>query len=597
MVTTETNQNQVTSVFCSPILQAYFSTLEYFSTMQFSSSTEQGVIVANPCRLMPPHYGHKAFLVGLARNPHVKKIVVILGSCFETGTEHNCIPATEREKMVRAIFKREGIPTSKYEIIEVKDTKTFEEWIDSILRLCHSRGVTHFCTGNKEDILNVIEQKGMKLDFETINPEENSNFPYHATDIRKLIIEGNYEKLSQLLPEEIMPILFRNTFKEILAASRNQGIHFVPGRQTVDVILLIRNILDGKVYVLLGKRSMNKVDFPGYLALPGGAIDEDEGELPIYAAIREFHEETGLQIELLDNSLEPAVVRFSNVPHSNLEQMFIVGIYSSEDEKEAGTRGGSSQCFGIFIEDDLDKYREYLNPGDDLTNVAFYEINDAISNGLAYQHGQMIQKAITMFEAYPDLKKTISTAEAEEKTETLVISFIGPSGVDKSTAALGTAYELKKLRLSVEYVQEFAKDLVYNGLLGKYIPNQSYIIAEQYKRIYDLLGQVDYIVTDAGLEITALHSSNEDTTVENLAWYLRNKIHQITIFIEHAEEEKVPSETRGHIESEVESRMFSIKLEKYLSDNNVAYTKVSDTDSAIKVALKAVKEYREKQSN
>ena len=138
---------------------------------------------------------------------------------------------------------------------------------------------------------------------------------------------------------------------------------------------------------------------------------------------------------------------------------------------------------------------------------------------------------------------------------------------------------------------KFAKDLVYNGLLGKYIPNQSYILAEQYKRIYDLLGQVDYIVTDAGLEITALHSSREDKVVEDLAWYLRNKVNQITIFIER-DEEKVSYETRGREESEAESRLFGIKLEKYLQENNAKYVKVVGTEAAIAAAINAVEEYR-----
>lgn len=544
-------------------------------------------VVAVIGRWMPIHNGHKAFLIKLARE--FDKIIVMIGSCYENGTQRNCISAVEREKMLRAIFKREDISTEKYEIIPIADVETFEEWINTVRRVCNSKGVTHFCTGNKEDILNVLEQKGEKLGFEMINPEDDSDFPFHATDIRKLIIEGKYEELEKMIPEEIKPILFRNTFKEILATSKNRGIKFVPGRQTVDVILLIRNTLDGKIYVLLGKRSMKKVDFPGYLALPGGGIDEFE--TPTDAAIREFREETGLELQMLDNSLEPAIVRFKNVPNSNLEQMHIVGIYSSDDESIAGTRGGSSQCFGVFVEDELFKYQEYLNPSDDLTDVDFYEINDAISKGLAYQHGEMIRKAITMFEAYPNLKKSVEVNEVRKRAETLVISFVGASGAGKSTAALGTAYELKKKALSVEYVQEFAKDLVYNGLLGKYIPNQSYILAEQYKRIYDLLGQVDYIVTDAGLEITALHSSREDKVVEDLAWYLRNKVNQITIFIER-DEEKVSYEARGREESEAESRLFGIKLEKYLQENNAKYVKVVGTEAAIEAAIKAVEEYR-----
>lgn len=548
---------------------------------------ENKIVVAAPMRLMPLHNGHKQFLIKWAKRG---KVLVMIGSCYENGTDKNCIPASEREKMVRAVYKAEGISEEHYEIINLEDTETFDEWIFNVKEACQKYGATHFLTGNQKDILEVLEKRNEKLDLEIINPENDTDFPYHATDIRKMIIDGDYEKLDGLIPNEVKPILFRNSFREIIAASRNQGIKFVQGRQTVDIILLIRNTLDGKVYVLLGKRSLDKVDFPGYLGLPGSDIHKFE--TPIQAAIRACKETTGLQIELLDNSLEPAIIRFENVSKSNLEQMHIVGIYSSEDEKMAGTRGGSSQCFGVFIEDDISKYENFINPHKDLSDVRFYEIGDAMKKGLAYQQSEMIEKAISMFKAYPNLTQIIEP-KLEEKTETFVISFIGSSGAGKSSAALGTAYKLKLMGLSVEYVQEFAKELVYNGILGKYIPNQSYIVAEQFKQIYDLLGQVDYVVTDAGLEITALHSSKEDEVVEKLAWYLRNKVNQVTIFIER-DEENVPYETRGRVESEEESRQFSIKLEEYLKKNNVDYIKVKGSEAAIEAAIYAVAEYAEK---
>ena len=352
-------------------------------------------------RAMPIHNGHKEFLVKLCRR--FKKVIIAIGSCYENGTERNCIPAVEREKMIRAVLKAANIPEEKYEITTVSDFPTFEQWIDSVVRLCKKENVTHFCTGNKEDILDVLEKRGETLNFEMINPEEDSTFPYHATDIRKLIIEGNYEKLSELIPSEIKPILFKYSFKEIIAASEKKGIHFIPGRQAVDVVFLIKNTTDGKIYALLGKRAMEKKDFPGALALPGGGIDEFE--TAINAAVREFKEETGLEIKILDNSLEPAIIKFANVKDANLEQMYFVGIYSSEDEALAGTQGGSSQCFGIFVEDNIEKYQEVLAPTSDLTDIGFVEVREALSKGLAFQQTEMLEKALMMFEAYPMLKK------------------------------------------------------------------------------------------------------------------------------------------------------------------------------------------------
>ena len=366
--------------------------------MVANETNQKKGIVATVGRWMPIHNGHKAFLIDLART--YEKVVVMIGSCYENGTFRNCIPAVEREKMLNAIFQKEEIPEEKYEIIHLADAETFEEWIDSVRRACIPRGVTHFCTGNQEDILNMLKEKGEELEFEMINPELNSKIRYHATDVRQFVIEGNYEKLKTVIPREIMPVLFRNSFKEIIAASKKTGIRIIPGRQTVDMVFLVKNISDDKVYVLLGKRSADKIDFPGFMALPGGAIDEFES--PIKSAIRNFYEETGLEIQLVDNSLEPAIVRIKNVPNTNLEQMFIVGIYSSEDTNLAGTRGGSSQCFGVFVEDEINKYQEYLTQNSSqFKELAFYQISEAKTMELAYQHSTMLIKAITMFKANP----------------------------------------------------------------------------------------------------------------------------------------------------------------------------------------------------
>ena len=235
-----------------------------------------------------------------------------------------------------------------------------------------------------------------------VNPEDGSDFPYHATDIRKLIIDGNYEELERLIPDEVKPILFKYTFKEIIAASKNQGIKFVKGRQTIDIIVLVRNSSDGKIYVLLGRRSKEKVDFQGYLGIIGDEIKKFE--TPMKAVVRTCQKVAGLEIKVLDNSLEPAIIRFANVPDSNLEQLHTIGIYSSEDEKYAGSRGGSSQCFGVFIEDDISKYESALDSSDtSFSDVKFYEISEVLSHELAYQQTEMLEKAITMFNAYPKL--------------------------------------------------------------------------------------------------------------------------------------------------------------------------------------------------
>ena len=358
-------------------------------------------IVAAIGRFMPPHNGHKNFLVKLANE--FDKVIILIGSCYQGGDIRHCITTTERVKMIKAIMKRAEISEKKYVIVPIPDFPTFEEWISNVMTVCKNNNVTHFCTGNKEDILDVLESRNEKLDLEFINPEEGTDFPYHATDIRNMIINGDYEKLESVIPYEIKPILFRYTFKEILAASQNRGIDFIEGRQTVDLILLVKDVNDGKVYVLLGKRPEYKKDFPGVLALPGGGIQLFE--TAIDAAIREFYDETGLKIKMLDDSLEPSIIKFEDVQNTPLEQMHMVGIYGTHDEAFNGTRGGSSQCFAILVEGNVGDYKKHISPRRGLTDVKFYDIAAITDVELAYQQKDMLNKAINMLDAYPDLKQ------------------------------------------------------------------------------------------------------------------------------------------------------------------------------------------------
>lgn len=106
-------------------------------------------------RWMPIHKGHKQFLIQLAKK--YDKLVVGIGSCYENGTPRNCIPAIEREKLLRTIFANEGLTNVVF--VPVQDRPTFEEWFGDVVKLCEKFQVTHFCTGNKEDILNVMSEK------------------------------------------------------------------------------------------------------------------------------------------------------------------------------------------------------------------------------------------------------------------------------------------------------------------------------------------------------------------------------------------------------------------------------------------------------
>ena len=339
-------------------------------------------------RWMPIHLGHKRFLVNLAKQ--FDRLVIGIGSCYENGTPRNCIPAVEREKLLRKILKEEHV--SNVEIVPVPDRPTFEEWFEDVAAICHQFDVTHFCTGNKEDILNIMEEKGLHLDAELIDPEATSDFPYHATDIRNAILAGQYDLLDSMIPSEIKPMVLCQVAKEIELAAKGMGQEFIPGRQTVDVVFLVKNTADSKEYLLIGKRNAEKIDFPNTYAIPGGGIEPFE--LPMNAAARCFLAETGIDFAVCDNTNEPATVSLKNL-NSKETKLHFIGIYASPDERINGTRGGGSQCFAMCVEADLQDVTEVLYSTHDMVELKFVDIPSLDDMEFAYDQKRMVYDALS----------------------------------------------------------------------------------------------------------------------------------------------------------------------------------------------------------
>jgi len=73
--------------------------------------------------------------------------------------------------------------------------------------------------------------------------------------------------------------------------------------------------------LLMFKRSEDKKTFPGFWALPGGHIDENED--PLAGAIREVREETG--VTLTPNDMKLKVIALHN--HIDRKELYVVFIF------------------------------------------------------------------------------------------------------------------------------------------------------------------------------------------------------------------------------------------------------------------------------
>jgi hypothetical protein len=87
---------------------------------------------------------------------------------------------------------------------------------------------------------------------------------------------------------------------------------------------------------------------------------------------------------------------------------------------------------------------------------------------------------------------------------TIIVNLFGGPGSGKSTTATGVFSALKQQDISCEYVNEFAKEVVWEDTT-QLLNNQIFIFAEQLRRQLRLVGKVDYVITDSPILLSCVY--------------------------------------------------------------------------------------------
>lgn len=147
--------------------------------------------------------------------------------------------------------------------------------------------------------------------------------------------------------------------------------------------------------------------------------------------------------------------------------------------------------------------------------------------------------------------------------QTVVINLFGGPGAGKSTCAMEICSELKKHGLSADYVQEYAKELVYENhmdLLDGSREHQQLLFEEQKRRVNILLGKVDFIVTDSPVILSAIYNKELTPDFEQQVLKEFNKNRNFNIFINRGK----TFESNGRIHNLDESIEIDNQLKEYL---------------------------------
>lgn len=172
-------------------------------------------------------------------------------------------------------------------------------------------------------------------------------------------------------------------------------------------------------------------------------------------------------------------------------------------------------------------------------------------------------------------EQEVITSNNSDKNTIVINAFAGP-GAGKTTSCLEIAEKLKKQGFVTEYVQEYAKELVYDNhltMLDGHYEHQFAILNEQMKRINRLYGKVDFIVTDSPILLNNTYL-NEDKNTEVYSAYSDsvNKLYGLyNNFNYFVERDTSVFEKEGRIHNLEQSIAIDNELKNMLHNNQIDF--------------------------
>lgn len=302
------------------------------------------------------------------------------------------------------------------------------------------------------------------------------------------------------------------------------------------------------------------------------------------------------KINQFDNEFEYITTFFHEAGHAtghvsrfNREMPSARGtdIYAREELRAEIASAFAAQTFGIdytqnkYMENHEAYIQDYINVLENKPNELFAAIKDAekISDYLIEKGEFGLEKETEMSRDASFIKKMDTYValhrnyleELPQSKLPIVINGYGGPGAGKSTACLEITAALKKEGYNAEYVQEYAKELVYEKdmeMLDGSPEHQYEILKEQTRRMDRLYDQVDFIVTDSPVMLNIIYNKQLTPEYESLVNELQGEYINYSFFMER---DASNFEEEGRIHNLTESIEKDNEIKDMLQKNEIKY--------------------------
>jgi len=166
---------------------------------------------------------------------------------------------------------------------------------------------------------------------------------------------------------------------------------------------------------------------------------------------------------------------------------------------------------------------------------------------------------------------------------TKIINLFGGPGTGKSTMAAKLYVQMKMSSLNIELAREAAKDFVWEGST-QFLTVTEYKLfnfAHQYKRIIDLYGKVDYIISDSPLLLYAFYSSEWYELVQFIR-HCNSKFNNVNLFVDRSKRVFVEA---GRLHIKEEAIQIDKDVEIMLNEMNEPFYRVGIEDDVMSYVL------------
>lgn len=158
--------------------------------------------------------------------------------------------------------------------------------------------------------------------------------------------------------------------------------------------------------------------------------------------------------------------------------------------------------------------------------------------------------------------------------------FAGPCA-GKSTLAAEIFARLKRRKVSVELVTEYAKDAVWEGRFN-ILKNQLYVVSKQNNRLDRLRGQVDVVITDSPLLLCSVYSemNPHPAHFKPLVKELWDSYDNLSVFVDRPDTFDAAGRTQGSIE---EAQIIDWKIKSMLLENKIPFSTIPCDSEGFKI--------------